>query len=343
MEKLSYGIIILCFVCNTYGVQAESDSGCSEKNSTASNDEISPPATYPFRTDLLTVEECNLYIKHIDKKSVCMIMAVWIHNLCDVNDENPRQYEMGVTYVDISCVYKPHAFLAKTTKLVRQISPQRAVLLNLYEWKAEEDPVTVDIVDPVRDQTIHLGVFDCQTPNTTAKVHELGLLPNVYSFTLNGCTNMTIQKKHFSRMPQLRMIAFYITSISALEPGTFTDLIHLRSLTLERDFTIALETKGHPESAYSYFATDDKLNYLYNLHCDCSFAWLRNFLEQKPFIIGEKEPGEVFIIGNYLSAGVERNRNTTDVFSVDCSRNITLENILIGSEFSYNVTQCNPM
>ncbi|XP_055348766.1 uncharacterized protein LOC129595709 [Paramacrobiotus metropolitanus] len=334
MERLQHGFLLMFLLSNMGASLA--DGG--QQNPTADN-ATSSATTYPLRTDLLTVEECNLYWQYGMEKSMCMMVFSSI--FCVVDDEHPRQDLMLNTYLDVSCVWKRHALVAKTTKRVREISPQRAVLLNLFQYLESEDPLTTDVVDPVRNQMIHLGVFDCQAPNATAQVYELGNFPNLYDFEMNSCTNLTIRKKDFSRMPQLRMVTFYITSISALEPGTFTDMPHLGSLILERDFITALWNIGNPESAYSKFATDEYLDYLYNLHCGCSFAWLRNFLEQKPFLIEEKNEGEVFIIGNYLSQAVQFHRNHTDILSVDCSKDITVENVYTGHKFSYNASYCD--
>ncbi|XP_055348763.1 uncharacterized protein LOC129595707 [Paramacrobiotus metropolitanus] len=344
MEELRYGFLIFCLISSMYGGLADVHTDCSKQNSTTSNDAVTPTTQstpYPFRADLLTVEECNLYQQFQEENSTCSM--IFSFDTCVVDNEHPRKEQMGATYVQILCIYQPRALIANTTKHVREISPLRAVLLNLYEWKDEEDPVTFDVVEPVQNQIIDLCILDCRYPNTTAKVYELGTFPYLYSFALNGCANMTIQKKHFSRMPQLRMIAFYMSTIETLEPGTFTDLPLLRSLILERFFGMVLATENDPSQAamYSHIGTEDYLDRLYTLHCDCSFAWLRNFLKRKPYLIEAKVPGEVFIVGNYLSEGVERTGNGTDVFSVDCSRKITLENVWTGSEFSYNTTDCD--
>ncbi|XP_055340756.1 uncharacterized protein LOC129589880 [Paramacrobiotus metropolitanus] len=334
MEELRCGFIMLWFISNIDGGLA----GSIFKNSTELSDVIPPvAAAYPFRADLITVKECTLYVEYLVEGFICADMQV-LGYLCNGNDKNPRKALKLNTYLDVSCMYRSHALVANTTKHVGQISPHRAVLLSLFELEAEQDPVTADVVEPIRDQTVHLAVKDCRSTNTTAKVHALGVLPNLYSFALGYCFNLTIQKKHFGRMPQLRMVAFCLTTISSLEPGTFTDLIHLRSLTLERYFIRALWNKYDPQPAYSRFTTDDYLHYLYDVHCDCSYAWLRSFLKQKPYLTEEKDPGEMFIIGNYLSPAIARKGNKTDVFSVDCSRNVTLNNIWAGSEFSYNTT-----
>ncbi|XP_055340743.1 uncharacterized protein LOC129589869 [Paramacrobiotus metropolitanus] len=338
LSKMRRWFIMFWFISNMDGGLADGD--CSLKNSTVIHDAVSPAAEYPFRTDLLTVEECSLYLKYLLQRSICTDVMDF-SNWCNVNAENPRKAGMLHTYWEVTCFYRSHALVANTTKHVRKISPQRAVLLHLFEWEAEQDPVTIDIVEPIRNQTIHLAVNNCRAPNATAKVHALGLLPNVYSFALGYCPNVTIQKKHFGGMPQLRMIAFYESTISALEPGTFTDLIHLRSLTLESYIIRTLLNQYIPEPAYRRFTTDDYLHYLYDVHCDCSYAWLRSFLKQRPYLIEKKNLGEVFIIGNYLSPAVERSGNKTDVFSIDCSKNVTLDNIWTGSEFSYKAACSN--
>ncbi|XP_055350872.1 uncharacterized protein LOC129597300 isoform X2 [Paramacrobiotus metropolitanus] len=300
MKALWCGLFNLFFIQSKFAAPTYTDSGCISQNWTLNHSVVAPVVTpYPFRRDLLTIMN---------------------------------------TYVEIPCLHEPRSLVAKTTQKVSEISPQRAVALYLTEVPDKEDLLTVDVVGPIRNQTVHIGMSGCYSPNTTARVYELGTIPNLHSFSFYLCDDLAIRKFDFSGMPQLRQMVFTLSTIATLEPGTFADLPNLRSLILERKWIKELFSAKNPSSTNDYSASVNDLDYLYNLHCDCSFAWLRRFLKKKPYLIDAKDPGEVFKIGNYFSEAITRTGNGTDVFSVDCSRNVTLENISTGSEFSYNAS-----
>ncbi|XP_055327528.1 uncharacterized protein LOC129580843 [Paramacrobiotus metropolitanus] len=329
------GLFILLHIHNNLAAPTYTDSDSQNPQQTLTRNAVAPfVPPYPFRKDLFTEEECILYFSLAAKRSMCLLTPG--DSVCTIIEESPRRSQMLNTYVEIACLHRPRSLLVKTTQRVSQISPQRAVVLYLTEVPGKEDLLTVDVVGPIRNQTVHIGMFGCYSPNTTARVYELGVIPNLHSFAFYSCFSLAIHKFEFTHMPQLRQIVFSLSTISTLEPGTFTDLPNLRTLILEKSWIVELFGASTPSSSNNYSASVNDLDYLHNLHCDCSFAWLRRFLKQKPYLIEAKEPGEVFRVGNYFSAAVKRNGNDTNVFSVDCLKNVTLENIWTGNQFSYN-------
>ncbi|XP_055348733.1 uncharacterized protein LOC129595677 isoform X2 [Paramacrobiotus metropolitanus] len=249
---LNIAVFIAGIIEKNSGIKLE--TSCIQLNQTAPDKTLAPP-TYLFRSDLLTTEECLAYAAPTIDKGICPIIMK--EEDCYISDKNPRQHQMLGTYLEIACVWENHTLAAKTTKRIRQISPHRAVMLSLFERDDTEDPITVDVLDPLRNQLVHLALFTCYSKNVTAKLYELGEFPNLFSFETVDCFNLTVRKNDFSRLPQLRAITLYFTTIASLEPGTFTDLPHLRILILEKDFMLALQEKGNPDSANGDFATED--------------------------------------------------------------------------------------
>ncbi|XP_055355131.1 uncharacterized protein LOC129600574 [Paramacrobiotus metropolitanus] len=335
MQSIGCGLFVLFCIGSA---PAHADSDCTSYNLTY----IAPSVVSPYRfaVHLLTVKECILYFNLAANGSMCQLIPG--SNLCTVNDKTPRGRVMLNTYVEIACIYKPRALVIKTTKRVSQISPQRAVVLDLLEIPGKEDLITVAVVEPIRNQTVGLTVTGCYAPNTTSRIHNLGTIPALHSIGLHGCRDLAIQKSDFDRVPQLRQVVFDLSTTDTLEPGTFTDLPHLRNLVLEKKLILALISAKNPNRT-SNFSNDRYIDYVYTLHCDCSFAWLRRFFKQNRYLIEGKEPGEVFRIGSYFSEAVRKTGNGTDVFSVDCSKKVTLENIWAGNEFSYNTSCSNEM
>ncbi|XP_055351828.1 uncharacterized protein LOC129598072 [Paramacrobiotus metropolitanus] len=335
-KAMRFGLFILLYIQSSLATSTYTKSAYLSQNLTSRPTVLAPVVpSYPFRRDLFTAEECNLYFTLGSNGSMCLLIPG--SRLCAITEKSPRRFVMMNTYVEVPCLHPTRSQLVKTTQRVSQISPQRAVVLHLDEEPDKEDLVTVDVIEPIRNQTVHIGIIGCYSPNTTARVYEVGTIPNLHSFALYNCHNQAVRKSDFGRMPQIRQIVLTLCTINMLEPGTFTDLPHLRSLVLERQLILALFSAKNPSGANSS-VNANYLDYLYNLHCDCSFAWLRRFLNQMPDLIEAKDAGEVFIVGNYVSTAVKRNGNDTEVFSVDCSKKITLENIWAGNEFSYNAS-----
>ncbi|XP_055342633.1 uncharacterized protein LOC129591124 [Paramacrobiotus metropolitanus] len=139
------------------------------------------------------------------------------------------------------------------------------------------------------------------------------------------------------------MITMTASTIAALEAYTFTDLPQLESLMLEyglRQELKQLQDGDSSEEIMPAILTQADFVVVRRLHCDCSFAWFRNFLKRKPHLTSAKRRGAVATIGSYKTSVILNYADMPSVLSVDCSRDLTFDNIQAGTQFSYN-TSCN--
>ncbi|XP_055348723.1 uncharacterized protein LOC129595669 [Paramacrobiotus metropolitanus] len=363
MNRINQKVLIYTFISfvtnafceNNLGRTADLEADCSVRNQSVTSIPFSLQTVPSFRNDTLTMDECIAY--HARQADALMCAIVWELEMCALIGDVRRQYTpMLNTYIQPGCKFQERMAVETTTRAISLISPDRAVALALWDWNGPDDPVTSEVVEPVRQQIIALDVHQCYTyngtSNVTSKIHSLGLLPNLHSLEIVLCFNMTVKRDHFSRMPRVRMITFTMSTMVALEAGTFTDLPFLWSLVLEKDFVSQLQhpfpkpKEGASDNDVAFYRwkkseEDCERDYLQRLHCDCSFAWLRNLFRKKPYLIFEKNAGEVFAIGNYLSPVVSRQKDSADVLSVDCSQNLTVDNYFMGHEFSYNTVCSN--
>ncbi|XP_055354759.1 uncharacterized protein LOC129600299 [Paramacrobiotus metropolitanus] len=153
-----------------------------------------------------------------------------------------------------------------------------------------------------------------------------------------------MKKQHFAGMRQVRMIRLYACTIASLEAYTFTDLPSLDSLALENGLGFDLQRLQKDYQAQDMlpvFLNQADFVIVRRLHCDCSLAWLRNFLKRKPHLTASKKQGQVAVIGIYITPSVGHYWDEwPHIFSVDCSRDLAYDNIRAGTQFSYN-TSCH--
>ncbi|XP_055347446.1 uncharacterized protein LOC129594698 [Paramacrobiotus metropolitanus] len=293
----------------------------------------------PFRTDLLTREECLGYVSLHESRSICSP----VQSRKDCEPSSNDQYTItpiSRTYIEVLCSWENRTSFAEITQSVSTISQRRAVTIRLKERNDSTDPIHSDVVNPIREQIIELSILECRTTRTTAKVYDAGMLPNVIRFTMQSGLRLEIQKKDFSRMPKVRMISLSSCTVAVLEPYTFTDLPHLQSLSLEDGVGFHLRRlQMHPNRSEwdpETFGEDD-LAMVWKLHCDCSYAWYRNFLKKIPSLITGKNIGEIGSIGNYKTPYVGGVSSLSGLLSVNCTHKLTPDNSDIGSKYSYNV------
>ncbi|XP_055347424.1 uncharacterized protein LOC129594678 [Paramacrobiotus metropolitanus] len=306
------------------------------------------PITFSFRNDLLTRGECLMYANLSQNGKICSPIF-GVHECEGSSDDQYLLKPLSRTYIDVRCSWENRTLLTNITKNIHLISPTRAVIIKLKERNDSLDPVHLEVINPIRNQLIQLHVSEVRTTLICAKIYDIGVLPNLIFLGIQSGLGLEIQKKHFSRMPQIRSIIFAHCTIAALEPYTFTDLPHLQSLSLEDGAASDLSLlDDHPDPAtkrrlYPYMFSEDGLESIRKLHCDCSYAWYRNFLKQKPSLIFGRGQGEIAMVGNYMTPFI----NMMDAFSaavlkIDCAQNITYHNVqrnLRGSHYSYN-TSC---
>ncbi|XP_055354399.1 uncharacterized protein LOC129600036 isoform X3 [Paramacrobiotus metropolitanus] len=317
-----------------------SETDCSPQPIPLQNDQVAPGPPFPFRTDFLTEEECLVYGNHLQRNN-----PFWATRRCHDSSFNPRFF----TYIPVKLSGSSDAVAA--TQKIRATSPTRAVTVTIdigligADHSAEE-ALHTDVFEPIRQQVVQLFRKACNTPDAIHKIYNVGLLPSLIRLELKFCYNMTIKKRDFAHMPQLRIFEAIDSSIAEIEAHTFTDLVNLRSLMLERDISYHLSAytdKTGPMSFYTIH-NDADVERVRRLHCDCSYAWLRNFLKRKPYLLKGRSEGEVAIIGNFLTSGFGVAGEFRHYLNVDCSRPLTFANlpkVPVGTDapFAYN-TQC---
>ncbi|XP_055354419.1 uncharacterized protein LOC129600052 [Paramacrobiotus metropolitanus] len=339
---LVIGLLSVLAVVSGFGTDLEKD--CN--NPTHDYESISKlPSTvisFPFQTDLLTKEECIAFAT-IGEEDACRLVLN-IEN-CDitVQDYYYRYHAVSRTYLKVDCYRQKRSDMRDLTRNISRISPNRAVTILLVE---KSNTVHSEVAEPIRQQIIELSV-ESNTSVTTRKVYEAGILPKLLRFEVQYGSDLSVNKQDFSRMPEVRMICFMSSIIDTLERYTFMDLPHLKSLMLEKEISSELARKEWLAEVSSNRTYESKLisindvQKVRRLHCDCSFAWFRNFLQLKPHLIAYREAGEVFIVGNYLSPyALSLRRVDPQMMSVDCARELTYNNTRVGKHFAYN-TYCN--
>ncbi|XP_055330771.1 uncharacterized protein LOC129583087 [Paramacrobiotus metropolitanus] len=340
-------IVIVIFTATLLPVCRFLDTGLDLESDCNPAPEVTPPATAvpspSLRTDLLTQEECLVYLQmHEDTKRCSPIR--WLAD-CQASASS-FLIAATRTYINVGCSGEDRATLANLTRFISTVSPQRAAIISLQERNDTTDTVHSDVIDPLRQQLVEITVAPCTTPLTTAKIYNLGVLPALVTLILEDGHQMIVGKRDFSRMPGIRMIVLKLCSMASLELYTFTDLPQLQSITLDSHVVnylynirnIQLGSKRRIEPMPEKFSAED-VQWWRTLHCDCALAWFRNFLKQKPFLMAARRAGAVATIGTYRTPSLDFGR-FPDVLSVDCAKELVYDNIHAGSQFSYN-TSCH--
>ncbi|XP_055352935.1 uncharacterized protein LOC129598875 [Paramacrobiotus metropolitanus] len=259
-------------------------------------------------------------------------------------NKNLNETDPG-SYLEVHCQSGLRTTDIVTTNNIRARSPNHAVVLYCTERADAEDPLHYDVMDPVRYQLIELTLTKCATPVTTDKIHATGWLPNLVVLRLQDGKNLVIKKRDFARMRKVRMLFFFMTTIDTIEPYTFTDLPHLRSLILEGGIgyeLLSFNDRNDPINSYRWsmsILNPGGVEKVRRLHCNCSYAWLRNFLKRQPHLTVPKKEGEIAIIGRYVTPAFASFVGHSLFLSVDCARSLSHQSAYVGTLFSYN-TSC---
>ncbi|XP_055349021.1 uncharacterized protein LOC129595912 isoform X2 [Paramacrobiotus metropolitanus] len=327
--------------------QLETD--CNQPSTT--NDKIAastPPTESPYRTDNITQDECRSYAA-MQRDTGNM----WRSKTCSPDMPNDCKGPFGENSLLLTCrgsrLDQPEMIEVATN--ISRISPRRPVAIHFERVESMSGPtpdvLKSDVIEPFRNQVIEIKMRGCTgyTDRITGNVYEVGMLPNLYRFGIFHCMGLKLQKKDFSRMPQVKMIYIELSTIEDMEPYTFTDLKHLQLLVLEAAAYTGIsqvetyQRIGRPDRAPLQPRDVERIR---KLHCDCKYAWFRNFLRKNPSLTASKEPGEVYAVGAYKSPWIFiQNALIPDVLSVDCARPLAIDNIRRsnGSQYSYN-TPC---
>ncbi|XP_055338417.1 uncharacterized protein LOC129588274 [Paramacrobiotus metropolitanus] len=187
-----------------------------------------------------------------------------------------------------------------TASSIAIVNPHRAV--KVFANGEDSYQLTQQLVDPIRAQLIELHYWSCRDNTATTTLGALRL-PNLLYLQFHGCTSLVIKRDDFRHFKNLRNLDFHMTSIESIEPETFKDLPQLRSLQLEHDY-VNLLGRLHENDHDNQYATPQIQAAIRKIHCACDYAWLRNWLKASPFLLSDRDEGELYIIGNHPSARI---------------------------------------
>ncbi|XP_055353116.1 uncharacterized protein LOC129599021 isoform X2 [Paramacrobiotus metropolitanus] len=120
----------------------------------------------------------------------------------------------------------------------------------------------------IRTRVYYLDVRNCVDRRAIGKLTGLEFTNLVY-FAVANCYRLVIKKNDFAGMPNLDMIFLFKSTLSSLDPGSFSYLPRLSVLSLEA---------GLRDDANWSNATRQ---YLWELHCSCQYDWFRSWWASK--------------------------------------------------------------
>ncbi|XP_055350904.1 uncharacterized protein LOC129597398 isoform X2 [Paramacrobiotus metropolitanus] len=235
---------------------------------------------------------------------------------------------VGWSVVDINL---KHPNRSQSPRIFRNISlgiatvrENRAVRLGLYDTYLTMTKMALAVdfrylpegmfihqaIDPIRRNVIEFTLYNCHH-RCTGKMPTLNFT-SLLNFTINKCDYsyrkpLSVRRDDFVQNPHLRSIIFSDCVTMELEPYTFTHIPDLRLLALENDFfhSFWMEEEG---------ARDKQLRLR---HCDCEYAWLRDFLRVNPELIAPKTAGQLYEVCQAVSPVVIKE----DIFvPIDCRK-----------------------
>ncbi|XP_055332197.1 uncharacterized protein LOC129584116 [Paramacrobiotus metropolitanus] len=214
-----------------------------------------------------------------------------------------RKVEQTVVFLECQNNASVQEFLDTASNIAAN-SPNRAVVLHLTGKITNQ--TFANIVDPIRNQVTELIFDDSESRREKHATSKIGALPLMYLLYLKfaNARDLVIQKRDFLNFAYLRRLEFYLSLIASVERDTFTSLPLLRSFQLESGMEDRL---GYPSdeviiTTESLACRDPDSFYLNPLRCNCTYVWLRNWLKANPHLLKERAEGELYIIGNHLSA-----------------------------------------
>ncbi|GAV06148.1 hypothetical protein RvY_16179 [Ramazzottius varieornatus] len=114
-------------------------------------------------------------------------------------------------------------------------------------------------------------------------------LPAITHIGLSNCRNVVIGQDDFLFFPRLTMLVLYNSTVARIEQGAYESLPLLQQVAF--DGGIPLDGT----------MTVEQRDYLWLLHCDCQYKWLRKFLDKNRNLITAKQAGEVHAFGGIMS------------------------------------------
>lgn len=204
---------------------------------------------------------------------------------------------LRVTCTTVATNFEVGYFLTK----IANLNASRPLVVTLCGQRN----LTEDLFAPVAKLIIDLVINSYKNFHLSAFTAGQVVLPTLQYLDLSYCSKMTIKRTDFQPFPALRRLALWHTAVESIEEGAFESLLYLRSLALERDVG-DLNTETSREMIKSIFL----------LHCGSQYKWLRDFLNQRPYLIAPDAEHETYNIGGMYNLAVD----AADKFPTrDCS------------------------
>ncbi|XP_055330760.1 meprin A subunit beta-like [Paramacrobiotus metropolitanus] len=202
--------------------------------------------------------------------------------------------------------------------------PIRPVRVQLYDGPL----ITSKNFASLQKRVVQFTLKICVNGRTSGKLTELSFT-ELREFRLHSCYDLEIKHADFKQSGNLQIIIFEESTILSIERLTFTDLLHLRILSLEF-------------GPLKLLNSDDRFRtHVESLHCHCRFSWFRRWLKVDNKLLWKTEPGAIYKLKKAF-----RNTGFTKrdlYFPVDCNKHIPLNASLVNfdeSEYSLHDTYC---
>lgn len=186
-----------------------------------------------------------------------------------------------------------------------------------------------DMFTRVANILLYLTIWDY--PNLTLSVFQRASihLPQLVALQLWSCSNIEVRQSDFTAFPALReFMAGGQSTFKSIQSNSFDNLLHLRHLTIEQGFNLN-------QTLPLALAAQLRL-----LHCSPEYRWLRDFLDERPFLIAAKGIGEIWNMGGMASEAHAINDN---FISFDCDTDSVIMETNAGfsrsSEY-YSLAKC---
>ncbi|XP_055343680.1 uncharacterized protein LOC129591859 [Paramacrobiotus metropolitanus] len=194
---------------------------------------------------------------------------------------------ISATNDEIQGVFRKFATLRKSRPLTIEMQGNRVLTEHLFE--------------SVRNYVIELtvGYHNGITGNILKNLN----LPHLLGLGFWQCQNINIPDDALYSYKNLRMLEFGDSTVDFMSQTAISSLPNLKLLALEYDV--------EPPFRLS------QAKYIWKLHCSCDYQWLRDILIDKPFLIAEKQWGEIHQYGNRGSIPYTKK---SIFIPVDCAR-----------------------
>ncbi|OQV23383.1 putative 12-oxophytodienoate reductase 11 [Hypsibius exemplaris] len=196
----------------------------------------------------------------------------------------------------LAAVLQRSAAQRKPIFLLNEISPENCAATKTDYCAIYNEKEYSDHCSPNR----HLFIY-C---SAGAGEFEAGyFLQKVLNF--NKCQRIVIQRDDFLPFPSLRVLWYGGGStIASIEENAFDSLLYLRHITFEQGF-----------DTFSELASGLR-NHLKLLHCTPEYKWLRDWLQQRPYLLSPKKAWELYDMGGM---GNGEQLKGTIFIPVDCA------------------------